>query len=88
MSCKWVPTSTPKWNGRKSVYGRFSTVRSCAMALTAHITIIIEYAITLLINIYNGTFPLLLHCREMQFIMPFIISWYRNGKFCVNYCKI
>ena len=30
MSCMCVPTTTPKCSGRKSVYGRFCTVRSWA----------------------------------------------------------
>lgn len=34
-SCKCVPTITPKWKGRKSQYGRFSTVRSCAIEARA-----------------------------------------------------
>ena len=53
MSWKCVPTTTPKWNGRRSVYGLFCTASPCAEAVSASASSVIMEN-SFLMYLYNG----------------------------------
>ena len=63
MSCMWTPTWIPKCNGRKSMYGLFCNMRSCAVteAATAQTTRV-ESSLFMLLN---NAFPAVIVCTAL-----------------------